>query len=277
MIRVHYCSDLHLEQGDLNAPIPEGDILILAGDICIAEDLVSWQSDCKKKESRDRAMWFFDTVSESFEHVLYCMGNHEHLDFDLYHTEDFLKSQLHSNIHLLEKQHIKIEDTIFYGATLWSDFKGANPDQIKKSGEKMPEYKYARAGKNLLTPEITLQEHQMTLKSLRQTARQYYDHNIVVISHHAPSYQGLSEYFNGTGTQGAFASDLIDIIQTHDNIKHWVFGHTHLKREFQVETCRFHTNCRGYKGHDQTAENFAMNTWFEIATETKELSFQDVG
>ncbi len=263
-MRIYYCSDLHLEKSELECDMPHGDILLLAGDICVASELVQWEGDSEKCKARDRILWFFDHVSERFDHVIYCMGNHEHIDFDFFHTEDFLKNLLPKNVHLLEKQHIKINDIIFFGATLWSNFVSENPSQVQNASAKMPEYKYVRVGSRFLTPELVLQDHNLAVEALKYTAEQYRQYPIIILTHHAPSFEGLSPFASNNGREGAYASDLSTLIKANQNITHWVFGHTHQKKSFNVGTCQLFTNCRGYKGFEHRAEHFDPYIFFEL-------------
>jgi hypothetical protein len=73
-MKIQYCSDLHLEFS-LNAAFleanplkPEGEILLLAGDIIPFSIM-------------DRANWLFDFASEHFESTYWIPCNHEYLSF----------------------------------------------------------------------------------------------------------------------------------------------------------------------------------------------------
>ena len=261
-MRIHYFSDLHLERSFFDQKLPSGDVLLLAGDICEAKNFVNRQTEPDKQEKRDHIRWFFDQASEKFSHVLYCMGNHEHLDFDFLSTKDFLQDQLPDNIKLLEKDYVEIENTIFFGATLWSSFKKGNLDEMSQAAKRMPEYKYVYAGGQLLTTQITAQEHKLTLNALSDVARTYQNNPIIVMTHHAPSFEGISDKHRGNGIEGAFASDLEELIESFPNIRHWVFGHTHVKKRFRLGNCQVYSNCQGYRGLESTAENFDPDTYF---------------
>ena len=54
----------------------------------------------------------------------------------------------------------------------------------------------------------------------------------VVITHHAPSRQGINPAFAGNGLDGAYASDLDATIALLDNVPIWVHGHTHIRKAY---------------------------------------------
>jgi predicted phosphodiesterase len=63
IMKIAYCSDLHLEFGPLELKNEkDADILILAGDICV--------------ESSDFPMGFFENISKEFPLIFYVLGNH---------------------------------------------------------------------------------------------------------------------------------------------------------------------------------------------------------
>mgnify|MGYP001215659058 FL=1 len=66
-MKIRVMSDLHLEfDRDGESPAPgTGDILVLAGDICMASDF------------NENVAQFFDKAVAGYNRVLYVMGNHE--------------------------------------------------------------------------------------------------------------------------------------------------------------------------------------------------------
>ncbi len=56
----------------------------------------------------------------------------------------------------------------------------------------------------------------------------------VIITHHAPSRQGINPAFAGNGLDGAYASDLDATIAAFDNVPIWVHGHTHIRKSYAI-------------------------------------------
>ncbi len=86
----------------------------------------------------------------------------------------------------------------------------------------------------------------------------------VVITHHAPSRQGINPAFAGNGLDGAYASDLDATIAALDNVPIWVHGHTHIRKSYSISGTRVLTNCRGFDGKDANARTFSPATHFDI-------------
>lgn len=133
-MKIAYCSDLHLEWGMIEIKNDQdADVLILAGDICVANQLLpivdtySYSSAAKR---RDSIIDFFQKCATEFNDVIYIAGNHEHYNGDFAKTYDILKENLGfiKNLHILDKEKVTIGDVTFLGGTLWTDFN--NQDEV---------------------------------------------------------------------------------------------------------------------------------------------------
>jgi Icc-related predicted phosphoesterase len=126
-MKIAVASDIHLEFGPLDLKNDQAaDVLILAGDICVADDFVNSRS--YKQEQAQEYRRFFDQVCREFPHVIYIMGNHEHYHGDAGKSYTILKEHLdHGNLHLLEKETWRHMDHTFVGGTLWTDMNREDP------------------------------------------------------------------------------------------------------------------------------------------------------
>ena len=72
---------------------------------------------------------FFQECCERFPHVVYIMGNHEHYNGDYPSTIGILRDRLGylSNLNILDKQTVTIDDVTFFGGTLWTDMNKEDP------------------------------------------------------------------------------------------------------------------------------------------------------
>lgn len=95
-MKIQYCSDLHLEFPDnkyllQNAPlIPEGEILLLAGDIFPFSLL-------------NKPCYFLDWAADNFEKVYWIPGNHEYYRFDIFDKNFVLNEKMRSNLFLVNR------------------------------------------------------------------------------------------------------------------------------------------------------------------------------
>jgi len=126
-MKIALASDVHLEFGPVTLDNTEGaDVLVLAGDICVANDFVSersWNQE-QAKEYRE----FFAHVCKQFPHVVYIMGNHEHYHGDVAHSYRILREHLdYGNLHVLEKEVWRHQDHTFVCGTLWTDMNREDP------------------------------------------------------------------------------------------------------------------------------------------------------
>ena len=272
-MRVALASDVHLEFGDLILKNDDNaDVLLLAGDICVAKELPFTDS-----RYYERFHNFFSRCAAEFKEVVYIAGNHEHYHGTYDETHNILKTQLakHTNIHVLDKEHITIGDTLFFGGTLWTDFNNEDPSTMRTIREMMNDFRIITApgGRksswkdsegNLhyriskLTPEDVLVDHKDFLDKLNQLSSY---NKIVVVGHHSPSKLSTKpQYEDDWEMNGGYSSDLNDFILDRPNIKLWVHGHTHHAFDYMVGSTRILCNPRGYVGYEVNEDEFKLIT-----------------
>ena len=91
-MKINLLSDLHLEFGKEDFDIGNGDVLILAGDICVIDDIVAeWILEKDDEEREDNVfLSFFRKCIRNYNKVFYIMGNHEHYGWDYKISEMWL-------------------------------------------------------------------------------------------------------------------------------------------------------------------------------------------
>ena len=100
-MKIAYASDLHLEFEPIRLDNTENaDVLVLAGDICMAKHFHS------RPEMSKMYLDFFKNVSEQFKHVIYVIGNHEHYHYQFVHTVTDLKRilSIFNNVYVLDNE-----------------------------------------------------------------------------------------------------------------------------------------------------------------------------
>ena len=241
-MKIAIASDLHLEFADIDFHNPGADVLVLVGDICTLRHL----DTAGKLGNRFRA--FFQRCTEQFPHVLYVLGNHESYNSRV--ERSIQRAQEIPGITLLHNSAITIQNTKFWGATLWTDF-DHNPLNQEIARGSMNDYKAIRTegGMNRLRPQDTALWHQESIHSLQQHRPD------VVITHHAPSYRSIPDHYRGDSLNPAYASRLDDLV-AHINPKLWIHGHIHSYNDYHIDTTRVVSNPRGYLGHESQATHW---------------------
>ena len=233
----HYCAGQYFDPG-------EGDLLILAGDILCAKHL--------KKNGYLAEVYekFLTDCSKNYQKVLYVKGNHEAYGYNYEGTHKTIQEHLPDNFQLMENDTVKIDNWNFLGATFWTDFRNENPLEMMYAHQYMNDYKVIRITSNFrkLNTNDTLDFHKKSKEYLLNQLQEL-NENVFVISHMAPSYQSVAPQFKNT-ENGAFVSDLDDLILSYPQIKYWCHGHTHNFFDYKIGDCRVICNPSGYPGQD---------------------------
>jgi Icc-related predicted phosphoesterase len=254
-MKIHYVSDLHLDvSGFLD--LPGGDVLILAGDLCEAKALRKefHQTKVVDREPGEFPCYdFFHSVVPKYKKVFMIMGNHEHYHGKFWKTKTELMSMMPANVTLLENECEEYEGVLFVGATLWTDMNKADPLTMSAIANYMNDYKvitYQYPEYNAyhkMRPSDTVKMHFKSKQYIEETVQQHKDKPVVVITHMAPTFESVNEKYKGeTMSNGAYCSDLSNLILDNENIRVWVHGHVHDPVDYMVGWCRVVCNPRGY-------------------------------
>lgn len=245
-MKVKVLSDLHLEHfvACQVFPVGEGDVLILAGDILCAKH---FKTDGYIHAVYDR---FLDDCSKNYNKVLYVFGNHEFYGYNYEGTKKKIKEHLPHNFYFLDNDTVTIDNWNFVGFTMWTDFRNENALEMMEAECNMNDYKVIRIGAKYrkLRADDTLAFHRESKKYLLKQL-QTLQENVFVISHHAPSYQSVPEKFK-KHANGAYCTNLDDLILEHPQIKYWAHGHTHDTFNYKIGDCRVICNPGGYPGQN---------------------------
>ena len=276
-MKIDYTSDIHLAFADAFLTPNEGSkVLILAGDIAEAKatkenyDPNGIMFEFENADRRpDRFIRFFREECSKYDHVFYVMGNHEHYGFHFHKTVEHMRNILPKNVHILDKDFFILDDVVFMGATLWTNFNNCDPFLMHVSKYSMNDYEYITMFDELdnvyhkLTPKKVYEEHFNTMQAFQFIAENHRDKKIVTISHHAPTSLSIHPGFNDDLLNPCYYSDLSEFILDHENIKFWIHGHIHHKSDYMVGECNVLCNPRGYKGYEKVANSFELKS-FEV-------------
>ena len=289
-MKIKLVSDLHLEFSDCVIDNDDNcDVLILGGDICIAQDLhdhpepnntadqaaiANGTGLGRRQQAAQRYRDFFKRCSFQFPHVIYIMGNHEFYNGKFYAGIDYMREELakYPNIHMLEQDTVTIQDrnketgevsdVVFVGGTLWTNMNKRDPLTMHAIEGMMNDFRIIRNDyRNYATmsaQDVAIR-HDRTLGYIKVIVEQHKDKRCVVVGHHTPSFQSMHPmYANDTLMNGGYHSDLSEFILDHPQIKLWTHGHTHHPFDYVIGETRVVCNPRGYE-NDGYSEQTGWN------------------
>jgi hypothetical protein len=142
---------------------------------------------------------------------------------------------------------------MFVGGTLWSDFRvfGYNPQvSMSYAAHGMNDYKNIKLSKKpyaKFKPIDAYRKHLETRDYIATELRERRGRKTVVVTHHAPSPQSISDGFRFDPLSASYASDLEGLMyETAPAL--WVHGHVHHRNDYMVDLTRVLSNPRGYPG-----------------------------
>lgn len=295
-MKIALCSDLHLEFGPISLENTEGaDVLILSGDILVANDLKDRDTYNIRGENdkSNEFHTFFQECCERFPHVVYVLGNHEHYHGDFAKSLGNLRERLGYlvNLHILEKEYVQLGDYMFFGGSLWTDMNKEDPMTIQQIKGYMNDYRIIEDSNEVVnfktpvygrkedgsmdfdnvvsvefhtrnakfSPEKSVAEHKETMRLLKEAIDSRPTDKWVVVGHHAPSKQSTKpRYERDVIVNGAYSSDLSEFMLDHPQIKLWTHGHTHHDFDYMIGSTRVVANPRGYIYYEEQADNFEL-------------------
>lgn len=286
-MKVSYVSDLHLEFLDYYdfSDDEGGDVLLLAGDILTAHMVQSHRTDKDSRKLKKFLLTKFKSqLLDKYKHVLYIAGNHEHYNSIYKHTlptiKEFLKKNKFDNVLVMENDFIDIDGIRFIGCTLWTDYDKGNPLSMEIIERGMNDYRliglhdvddmnYFNRGHNRkINPQYLLDVHLESVAYIWEKVRDTIN-PVVILAHHAPSFKSINPdhlsggFYGADSLNGAYASDLSNVILDNENIKYFIHGHTHHNVDYMIGQCRVLANCKGY--------NFEVSSRFFEGTKSFDI------
>jgi predicted phosphohydrolase len=247
-MKIQYCSDLHLEfpvnKKYLKAnPIkPEGEILLLAGDIIPFAEI--------EKETE-----FFDFLSGSFEHTYWIPGNHEYYRSDITQRTGTFHEKIRSNVSLLNNTAIEHKGVRLLFSTLWSKINPTFGFMIKRS---MADFHLIKNNGKKISGDDYDQLHEDCRAFLVKELSTVTNLKTIVVTHHLPTFINYPEKYRDSELNTAFATELFDLIEP-SNIDYWIFGHSHeVVPDFKIGKTTLTTNQLGYVEYGEYV-NFQSN------------------
>lgn len=210
------------------------DVLILAGDIASGStNTMDVIKSFKKEGYRD---------------IIYVPGNHEYYgtsirDFD---AKMALKCAPIPDVHFLNPGWVKIQDTIFIGGTLWTNFR-CDPLAELDASRSISDF-HRIAG---FRPEHAALMYYNHVKLFKDVNKLFPNEKKIFISHFLPAVECISPRWRDSENMlnNYFANDLGEWIEELENST-WLFGHTHDSVDIKIGSTRLISNPYGYFGRE---------------------------
>jgi predicted phosphohydrolase len=236
-MRIQLASDLHMEflrrtprADGLIPDAPDADVLVLAGDVAVALDVVDHFGD-----------WPVP--------VVYIAGNHEFYGHDI----DVIRAGLKdvcagTSVRFLDNEAMVVNGVRFLGSTLWTDYRLYEPHcsqsaAMRVAGQALNDHRLIKRGAGAFTPEQALTEHVAARTWLAEQLCTSFDGKTVVVTHHAPHAGSVHQRYSNDPLTAAFVSDLRELLPLASL---WMHGHVHDGFDYLAHGCRVVANPRGY-------------------------------
>lgn len=261
-------SDIHGEIDFIkDLPDKKDTILLIPGDIHEIKKYTEYRS-------------IIEVLVNKYKEVVMVPGNHEYYSSNITKVHRKLKEldEDFSTFHFLQDDFRIFEEgtekVLVLGGTLWTDFDGGNPLSKIRAKSMMNDYHCIRHG----TPEYYWERklntddveffHQKTktfIKNCVDKHNELCDNlKIVVLTHHAPSFQSVHPRYLNNELNGCFCSNM-DYYVGDINANIWVHGHVHTSHDYMINNTRIICNPLGYtNAHTYENKNFNSTLSFEV-------------
>lgn len=251
-MKICIASDLHVDTNRGSSKIiwPHADVCVVAGDI--SNDL-------------DTTVATLTNLGKQYGDVVFVGGNHEHYNnmkqgIKINDTMGMLyKALQRTQIHFLTGDancsEVLVDGVRFVGATGWYTFSGHGKDSLQTKEywrEVMNDYRCNDSSDELVVRGI---RESSVVRGLLSTKT----FPTVVVTHMVPTMDAILQRPHDTVWQhlnGCFYSEpmgeLLKTPELMDNVKAWIFGHTHFAYNNTINGVNLYCNPRGYPEENPT-------------------------
>jgi len=245
-MKLQIVSDLHLEFEFPELETDKDTILIIAGDLAEIKNIEHIRN-------------FYDYYSSQYRYIIEVLGNHSYYNNNIICGEKYKNEFLinYPNCYLLDNDKITIDNIDILGTILWSDFDNKNYLSMFYAYRYMMDYQLIRIvdEKNiarLLHPDDT---YKLCINNKQWLEDNLTSNESIVITHHAPSYQSIHDYYKGDNLNGAYTSNLENFIYNNPQVKLWMHGHMHNSFDYNINQTRVICNPKGYGSENKEFKN----------------------
>jgi len=222
---IYVISDIHTEfhkdaGASLLAETGEGRVVVAAGDLT----------------QHDQISGVLGVLCDLHEHVIYVNGNHECYGSSIQQVRDTVRNLNEKlwNLHYLDNSCTTINGQRFIGCTLWFP---DHPLNDLYAGA-LNDFRWIKG----FRAEV-YEENQKSMDFLNNNV----DPDDVVVTHHAPSYQSVSEEWKTSPLNRFFICNMEGLIWNAQPSV-WIHGHVHRLFDYFAGETRVVCNPFGYPG-----------------------------
>jgi len=220
--------------------------------LCIAGDTGLYSS------FNDTIKPYLTSLSDRFKAVVLVSGNHEWYNSSEWYDEiGVWKYQaLPENVYFLQDDYVIINEVVFIGSTLWTDFNSRDEIAMFHAEHNMSDFRCIKKREGddrvlRVTPEDTIAKHMVSKRYIFDALKIFKDKKCVVITHHMPSVLCVDKQYEGSLLNYAFYSELGPEIVTACKPDIWIHGHTHSSVDVLVGKTNIICNPFGYKDREE--------------------------
>lgn len=234
-MKINILSDLHVGFSELDTPLNNADVVVLAGDVAQPRHAAHWAMRLHKP-------------------VIYVLGNHEFYGGSIDTAAAELKHICAgTNIHVLDNDELTIDGVRFIGSTLWTDFmlfddgaqRAASIVEAQRRMRDFSRIRTAARARSLFTPADSARLFARNAEWLDRRLDVPHAGPTVVITHHAPSSRSIHPRFADSLLNACFVSNAEHLV-SGERAQCWIHGHTHDSFDYVLNGARVLCNPRGY-------------------------------
>ena len=248
--KIGYVSDLHTDLSNIRIEDGFCDILVIAGDLAVSNDLI---------------VEFFYRYAPKNIPIIYVMGNHEFEGRVVGEYEIALREQLREfpNVFLLQNESVVIDGIKFIGSTLWTGYNLCPPEkrqQVMENSTIIPDFKRIKVRNNdgkavNITPDTMSKLFDDSYEFLCAELMPDRGIKTVVVTHFAPHKDSVAARYAGANSD-YWVNHMPELMGYADV---WIHGHTHNSFEYKVGKTSVVCNPRGYAVNQEIPENFLFD------------------
>lgn len=238
-MKIQILSDIHVDHQKnfnyfTNRCVPRAETLVMAGDLC----------PHNSPEHYD----YINSRLMKWKNVILIPGNHEFygstIDDPFFGSyEKVYENSKGHKVHYVNNKVLEIDGVTYICTTLWTYIDFHHSFQIMQGMNDFYQIKGMTVDK---WNEIHKENKRFLEESLDALPT---GKRCIVVTHHVPSFNLISERFRGNSLNEAFSADMDVLIMSYgDKISYWIHGHSHDFLDKNIDGVRFIRNPMGYPG-----------------------------
>jgi predicted phosphodiesterase len=234
-MKIQFFSDIHTEDGRIPFQQGDADVVCICGDVGVGMFALDWIDE---------------NMVDVNVPILYVPGNHEFYYHNLFEMLPIFEARCYEmGVDFLYNKSIVLNNVLFCGTTLWTDFNLHNNQYNKMivAPQQLSDYLCIDGANGKLTPQEVLTEHQKAIAFLDEAlGGRPEGQQAVVLTHHAPHALSLGKRKNDRYAP-FYASNLENLILKHEP-ELIIHGHIHESVQYFIgDETLVMSNTRGRK------------------------------